>query len=116
MSEVPKSDGPGNDGPKGDPAAVRQGMREIDFVLNSCWRLGKTIVAGWSHHGAKISFCFSESYNVLGKAEALPRLIRGNRLMGPRTFADSSEARRVGTECFSRCSTRASAYHVQNND
>src|SRR3546814_12797352 len=63
-------------------------MREIDFVLNSCWRLGKTIVAGWSHQGAKISFCFSESYNVLGKAEAMPRLIRGKRLWGPRTVAD----------------------------
>src|SRR3546814_8526438 len=77
------------------PAAVRQGMREIDFVLNSCWRLGKTIVAGWSHQGAKISFCFSESYNVLGKAEAMPRLIRGKRLMGPRTFADACRTLRA---------------------
>src|SRR3546814_16791422 len=72
-------------------------MREIDFVLNSCWRLGKTIVAGWSHQGAKISFCFSESYNVLGKAEAMPRLIRGKRLMGPRTFADACKTLRART-------------------
>lgn len=95
MSDAPKSDGPGNNGQKGDPAAVRQGMREIDFVLNSCWRLGKTIVAGWCHQGTKISFCFSESYNVLGKAEAMPRLIRGKRLMGPRTFAEACKTLRA---------------------
>jgi len=90
MSEAPKNGSPG-----GDAAAVRQGMREIDFVLNSCWRMGKTIVAGWTHQGNRISFCFSESYNVLGQAGALPRLIRGKRLMGPRTFAETCKALRA---------------------
>lgn len=75
--------------------AVRQGMREIDFVLHSSWRLGKTIVAGWTHQGSRISFCFSEPYNVLGRAAELPRLIRGKRLMGPRTFADTCKALRA---------------------
>ena len=100
MSSPPKNDAPAGSGPagggaKGDPAAVRQGMREIDFVLNSCWRLGKTIVAGWCPQGSKVSFCFSESYNILGKAEAMPRLIRGKRMMGPRTFAEACKTLRA---------------------
>lgn len=90
MSETQKKAGTG-----GGEAAIRQGMREIDFVLNSCWRLGKTIVAGWTHQGNRISFCFSESYNVLGQADALPRLIRGKRLMGPRTFAEACKLLRA---------------------
>ncbi len=65
-----------------DMDAVRQGMREIDFVLYSSWRLGKHILAGWSHTGNQMSFAFSEPYNVLGRAEDYPRLIRGRRLMG----------------------------------
>jgi hypothetical protein len=72
-----------------DMDAVRQGMREIDFVLYSSWRLGKLILAGWSHTGNQISFAFSEPYNVLGRAEQYPRLIRGRRLMGAQTFAES---------------------------
>lgn len=75
--------------------AVRQGMREIDFVLNSSWRMGKAIVAGWTHAGNRASFCFSEPWNVLGHAEAMPRLIRGKRLMGSRTFSDACKALRV---------------------
>lgn len=75
--------------------AVRQGMREIDFVLHSSWRLGKTIVAGWTYQGSRISFCFSEPYNVLGRAAGLPRLIRGKRMMGPRTFAETCKALRA---------------------
>lgn len=75
--------------------AVRQGMREIDFVLHSSWRLGKTIVAGWAYQGSRISFCFSEPYNVLGRATELPRLIRGKRMMGPRTFAETCKALRA---------------------
>lgn len=72
-----------------DMDAVRQGMREIDFVLYSSWRLGKHILAGWSHDSNQISFAFSEPYNVLGRAEEYPRLIRGRRLMGGRTFAET---------------------------
>ncbi|WP_374303376.1 hypothetical protein [Ferrovibrio sp.] len=75
--------------------AVRQGLREIDFVLHSSWRLGKTIVAGWAYQGSRISFCFSEPYNVLGRAADLPRLIRGKRMMGPRTFAETCKALRA---------------------
>lgn len=78
-----------------DADAVRQGMREIDFVLHSSWRLGKNIVAGWSHQGSRINFCFSEPYNVLGRAEQMPRLIRGKRLMGPRTFAETCKLLRA---------------------
>jgi hypothetical protein len=78
-----------------EPDAVRQGMREIDFVLHSSWRLGKTIVAGWTYQGSRISFCFSEPYNVLGRAAGLPRLIRGKRMMGPRTFAETCKALRA---------------------
>ncbi|MBP6819241.1 MAG: hypothetical protein KBC46_08060 [Ferrovibrio sp.] len=72
-----------------DMDAVRQGMREIDFVLYSSWRLGKHILAGWSHENNQISFAFSAPYNVLGNAEAYPRLIRGRRLMGGKTFAET---------------------------
>lgn len=75
--------------------AVRQGMREIDFVLHSSWRLGKTIVAGWTYQGSRVSFCFSEAYNVLGQAEQLPRLIRGKRMMGARTFAETCKLLRA---------------------
>lgn len=75
--------------------AVRQGMREIDFVLHSSWRLGKTIVAGWTYQGSRISFCFSEPYNVLGRAEQLPRMIRGKRMMGARTFAETCKLLRA---------------------
>lgn len=80
---------------KTGPDAIRQGMREIDFVLNSSWRMGKAIVAGWTHDGNRVSFCFSEPWNVLGRAETMPRLIRGKRLMGPRTFSDACKALRA---------------------
>lgn len=69
--------------------AVRQGMREIDFVLHSSWRLGRHILAAWSHRGQQLSFAFSEPYNVLGRAEEFPRLIRGRRLMGEGTFNEA---------------------------
>ena len=75
--------------------AVRQGMREIDFVLHSSWRLGKTIVAGWSHEGSRASFCFSEPYTVLGSAEELPRLVRGRRLMDAANFAETCKLLRA---------------------
>lgn len=75
--------------------AVRQGMREIDFVLHSSWRLGKNIVAGWTYQGSRVSFCFSEAYNVLGQAEQQPRLIRGKRMMGARTFAETCKLLRT---------------------
>lgn len=75
--------------------AVRQGMREIDFVLHSSWRLGKTIVAGWTHEGNRASFCFSEPYTVLGSAEDLPRLIRGRRLMDAASFAETCKLLRA---------------------
>lgn len=84
-----------SEAPKNDPAAVRQGMREIDFVLHSSWRLGKTIVAGWTYQGNRVSLCFSEPWNVLGRAEEMPRLIHGKRVMGPRTFADICKALRA---------------------
>jgi hypothetical protein len=75
--------------------AVRQGMREIDFVLHSSWRLGKTIVAGWTHEGSRASFCFCEPYTVLGTAEDLPRLVRGRRLMDAATFAETCKLLRA---------------------
>lgn len=75
--------------------AVRQGMREIDFVLHSSWRLGKTIVAGWTHEGRRASFCFSEPYTVLGSAEELPRLVRGRRLMDAASFAETCKLLRA---------------------
>jgi hypothetical protein len=75
--------------------AVRQGMREIDFVLHSSWRLGKTIVAGWTHEGSRASFCFSEPYTVLGSAEELPRLVRGRRLMDAAGFAETCKLLRA---------------------
>lgn len=75
--------------------AVRQGMREIDFVLHSSWRLGKTIVAGWTHEGSRASFCFSEPYTVLGSAEDLPRLVRGRRLMDAAGFAETCKLLRA---------------------
>lgn len=78
-----------------DQDAVRQGMREIDFVLYSSWRLGKHILAGWSHRGNQVSFAFSEPYNVLGRAEEYPRLIRGRRLMGAHTFAETCKVLRT---------------------
>lgn len=74
---------------------VRQGMREIDFVLQSSWRLGRQILAGWTHEGQTISFAFSEPYNVLGRAEEYPRLVRGQRLMGAQTFAETCKVLRV---------------------
>ncbi len=75
--------------------AIRQGMREIDFVLHSSWRLGKTIVAGWTHEGGRASFCFSEPYTVLGSAEELPRLVRGRRLMDAASFAETCKLLRA---------------------
>lgn len=78
-----------------DNDAVRQGMREIDFVLHSSWRLGKNIVAGWTYKGNQVSFAFSEPYNVLGRAEGLQRLIRGRRMMGTQTFSEVCKLLRV---------------------
>jgi len=74
---------------------VRQGMREIDFVLQSSWRLGRQILAGWTYQGRQISFAFSEPYHVLGRAEEFPRLVRGQRLMGAQTFAETCKVLRV---------------------
>lgn len=78
-----------------DVDVVRQGMREIDFVLHSSWRLGRHILAGWTYDKNTISFAFSEPYNVLGQAEQAPRLIRGRRVMGAATFAEICKLLRV---------------------
>ncbi len=75
-------------------------IARLTEVFYARWNFGSNALVGWTYHPDGLQYLFAPSLQVLRSAAAHPRLIHGNRRMGPRTFAEVAQALGVAPEAF----------------